>query len=189
MTLLSSTLYQEIQDIIVKHITELKHYIPINATCEWTIPDTLLMCVERLSQISLSAPTLANYDLYAEACDRYNDLKCFLMNMNCANQPDFSESIIGQIWDQTANWLQTAEKQFCPSVDAWDFIAPVVPDRLVDLGNGQFEARWWKPVPMMDVEILKHTEGVNIQGETFEPKSLVGGLACRFSLSVFSEQK
>ncbi len=51
------------------------------------------------------------------------------------------------------------------------------------MGDGHYEARWWKPVPVMDLEILKYTEGVRIQGKPFEPKGLPGGIGLRFSIT------
>jgi hypothetical protein len=39
---------------------------------------------------------------------------------------------------------------------------------------------------MMDVEILKRTEQVELHGEPFEPSNLPNGLAVRFSVSTAS---
>jgi hypothetical protein len=36
---------------------------------------------------------------------------------------------------------------------------------------------------MMDIEILKHTDGINVDTEPYEPQNFAGGLACRFSLA------
>lgn len=67
------------------------------------------------------------------------------------------------------------------SVDlVWDRIAPVIPDHLEALDGGIFEAQWWQPVPIMDLEILERTDGVILAGPPFEPVHLPGGLSVRF---------
>ncbi len=65
----------------------------------------------------------------------------------------------------------------------WNFILPVIPDTLSELDGGIYEARWWKPVPTMDIEILKRTDGVILEGVPFEPENLSGGIAVQFRLS------
>lgn len=65
----------------------------------------------------------------------------------------------------------------------WNFIRPAVPDTLRELEDGFYEARWWKPIPVMDIEILKRTDKITIEGVPFEPENLVGGIAIRFRLT------
>ncbi len=65
----------------------------------------------------------------------------------------------------------------------WDLIAPAVPDRLNDLGGGVYEALWWKPVPVMDVEIMRRDECVELLGAPFEPAQLPGGVGLHFRVS------
>lgn len=69
--------------------------------------------------------------------------------------------------------------------DVWTLIDPVKPDHLDSLGNGIYEARWWKPVPIMDVELLGYTEGVIIQDRPYEPDTLPGGIAVRFLINIY----
>ena len=69
-----------------------------------------------------------------------------------------------------------------PIRTVWQILEPAVPDCLHALGNGLFEARWWKPVPMMDVEIIIHTDGLLMMGDPFEPADLPNGIAVRFSV-------
>jgi hypothetical protein len=178
-------LLQEIRLIIVEHIEELKQYIPAELQVEGTIPENVVLCLRRLSEIQAFPPDSASYELYAEACECRQKLRDFLQRMNQSIDGDFAQTHIGQICVQTDLWCQAAAAHFQPKLqDVWDFIAPVRPDMLMELDGGNYEARWWKPVPMMDIEILKRTEGVVIQGEPFEPTTLPGGLAFRFSLSV-----
>jgi hypothetical protein len=186
MTLLHSTLYQEIKEIVIKHLNELGRYIPVPMQLDNRTPEDIVICLERLSEICQCSPNKASYEAYIDACTCNDTLEAFLDSMNQAKDATFEETNIGQIWLRVSKWLQVAAEQFRPvTSEVWDFIAPVTPDRLVNLGNGQFEARWWKPVPMMDVEILKHTEGIQLHGDPFEPPNLTGGLACRFSVAVY----
>ncbi len=63
----------------------------------------------------------------------------------------------------------------------WERIAPVIPDVLMELRAGVYEARWWTPVPKMDVEMLLATEGIIIIGHPYEPSNLPMGCAVRFA--------
>ena len=84
---------------------------------------------------------------------------------------------------QTSRCCRSVASASSLSVDAvWDWIAPVIPDHLECLGGDVFEAQWWSPVPIMDVEILMRTDGVTLIDAPFEPAHLPGGLAVRFSM-------
>jgi hypothetical protein len=61
-------------------------------------------------------------------------------------------------------------------------IDPVDPESIVPLGDGWYEARWCSPVPVMDLEVLRRTEGIEVFGEPFEPDGLPGWMAMRFRL-------
>ncbi|MEO8610149.1 MAG: hypothetical protein ABI690_19805 [Chloroflexota bacterium] len=184
MTLSRSTLCQEITEIVIKHLNELSQYSPVPMHPDDTIPEDIVICLERLSEICQYSPNKTSYEIYVEACARHDELENFLDSMNHVRDCSFEETHIGQIWLRVCLWLQVAAEQFQPvKSEVWDFIAPVLPDRLVNLGSGQYEARWWKPVPMMDVEILRGTAGILVHGDPFEPSNLAGGLACRFSVS------
>lgn len=64
----------------------------------------------------------------------------------------------------------------------WDIIAPAVPDSLEELGKGQYLAKWWKPVPMEDVQLLVQNTGIKLHREPYEPRDLPQGLAVLFSI-------
>jgi hypothetical protein len=70
-----------------------------------------------------------------------------------------------------------------PIAVVWDRIAPAVPDSLIELRGGIYEARWWTPVPRMDVETLLATEGIVIIGRPYEPDDLPMGCAVRFGFA------
>lgn len=66
--------------------------------------------------------------------------------------------------------------------EVWNIILPVVPDTITMIDEGVYEARWWKPVPMMDIEILYRTHNIQLCSEPFEPDSLPSGIAVQFSV-------
>jgi hypothetical protein len=70
-----------------------------------------------------------------------------------------------------------------PLSAVWERIAPAVPDVLTELHEGVYEARWWKPVPKMDVEILLGVEAIIIIGRPYEPSDLPMGYAVRFAFA------
>ncbi|WP_119070944.1 hypothetical protein [Aggregatilinea lenta] len=67
-------------------------------------------------------------------------------------------------------------------VSTWESIAPAMPDSLEELGNGQYLAKWWKPVPMQEVQVLLQIEGITILRGPYEPRNLPGGVAVRFAI-------
>ena len=187
MASIRTDLHDEIQETIFKHLEELGEYIPTLKEVSPLATEHVLACAERLAEICHQSPESASPDLYGEAYSCRHTLESFLKSMNQQLDNRFAETTIGQIWARSQTWCQRAAIQSQLSMhDVWDFIAPVAPDFLNYVGNGQYEARWWKPAPTMDIEILKYTEGVVIDGEPFEPQNLTGGLALRFSISRFS---
>lgn len=65
----------------------------------------------------------------------------------------------------------------------WKCIEPAVPDCLEQVEPEVYEARWWKPVPTIDLEILRHADGVAVLGEPYEPHHLPAGIAVRFTIN------
>lgn len=187
MATIRTALQDEIRDVIYKHLDELGEYVPAARDTMAVHSEQVVACVERLVEIcEHNAPESASIELYGEVCSYRHRLEGFLRSMNQCTDSRFERTAIGKIWATSQQWCQKARTQFDPDVDeVWDFIAPAMPDHLHYLGDGQYEARWWKPVPTMDIEILKYTEGVVIIGEPFEPSTLPGGLALRFSISSF----
>ena len=95
----------------------------------------------------------------------------------------FQDHVIGMISIMTKHLL-VPDKKIKPNIlgNVWAFIHPAIPDTLREVDRGLYEARWWKPVPKMDIEILKHTDGVILEGSPFEPENLSGGIAIQFRL-------
>lgn len=179
-----STLYDELTGIITAHITDIAPYVTDVAGVASRVSEHLLMCIERLTYLKDTPPQYASRETYQEASECQEELTSFLRSMNRTADVHLDNTIIGEILRQTATWLSRAPREFrLTKNDVWDLIAPAVPDHMDDLGNGQYEARWWKPVPVMDIEILKYTEGICISTDPFEPENLPGGLALRFSVT------
>ena len=185
-----STLYNELTDIIAKHVAEISAYVPDLSYDSETAPAELLDRVDRLVEITNIPARSATTEHYVEACECQDSLAAFLSVMNQTVSRNFAEdTMIGNVLAQAERWRKDVARELeQTTTDVWELIAPVAPDHLADLGNGQYEARWWKPVPVMDVEILKYTEGVSICTEPFEPPELSGGLALRFSIAPGCEQ-
>ena len=177
-------LCEEIRELASKHVQEIGRYISIKMQIEDASINRLAACLESISQFCCYPPELVSYDLYMRACDYYDEFVQFLQSMNQSIDADFKESLLGRLWTQVTNWRQAAARRFqLTTHEVWDCINPVCPDSLLCLSDGQYEARWWKPVPMMDVEILKRTESVQVLGDAYEPQELPGGLAVRFAIS------
>lgn len=186
MATIKTSLHDEIRDVIYRHLDELGEYVPSAREISAVRCEQVVSCVERLAEICEQSAESASIDLYGEACSYRHRLELFLKSMNQCMDSHFEHTIIGKVWAASQQWCQTAKTQFRMNVnEVWDLIAPVAPDYLKYIGNGQYEARWWKPVPTMDIEILKYTDNVVLAGEPYEPPTLSGGLALRFSISRF----
>lgn len=103
--------------------------------------------------------------------------------MNQSIDSSFEDTDLGCIWAQAEKWCKTAVKHCSrrPVKDVWEVIAPVQPDSLQEFEDGVYEARWWKPVPMMDIELLLRTDGIDPIGKPYEPDDLSGGIGVRFT--------
>jgi len=185
MSSIRATLNDEVRTIILQHLGDLGQYLPSAKEIDEQIPETVLSCLERLTQICQYSPESAPPDLYREACNNLGELEAFLKSMNQFTNREFRETAVGQVWAEANHWHRSASQQYqLTTQEVWQLIAPAQPDHLEDLGDGSYEARWWKPVPVMDIEILKYTDGVLIDDAPFEPKTLPGGLALRFSVCI-----
>ncbi|HVU15189.1 MAG TPA: hypothetical protein VHD90_28140 [Phototrophicaceae bacterium] len=179
-----AALSNEIATLITRHMETLGQYIPVASATTVSVPDEIVGHWERLNQICQEAPQQTSLERYQEACECHDQVRSFLQVMNQSFDEDFQDTCLGRIFQNALTWRRSAAEEFKLSVaDVWAFIAPAHPDHLRDLGGGVYEAKWWMPVPVMDIEILKRTEGVLFCGEPFEPATMPGGLAVRFSIS------
>src|SRR5688572_7073084 len=110
MTLLRRLLCQEVKDIMMRHFDELEPYIPTATQIIEKVPENILSCLKRLTEIYEYSPTEASYELYAEACECYDTFQDFLNTMNQTINPDFEKTTVGQIWVQADNWHHKVQK-------------------------------------------------------------------------------
>jgi hypothetical protein len=178
-----SILYEETTEIILRHLETLSQYVSVTEPLMDSAPERILACLERLTEICQYPPRHVSSDLFREACECQDDLQAFLDTMHQSLDSEFRATYIGQVLAQAKAWRNAAQTTQLPIQKVWEYIAPAIPDHLEPLGDGQYKALWWKPVPVMDIEMLKYTEGVVIAGEPFEPNGLSGGLALQFSIT------
>ncbi|MBI5666389.1 MAG: hypothetical protein HZC41_00155 [Chloroflexi bacterium] len=183
---LHQTISYELKDIVSRHLTEIRQYVPAPGSPNVGTPDDILCHLKRLSEICWRSNSRnVSPERLQEVQDAINSVESFLRVMNQDLDASFEQTGIGQILVQAQAWCQAALPVLAglSLQGVWDFIAPVKPDHLRQLAPGVFEAQWWKPVPWMDVEILRRTEGVTIHQEETDPKHLPGGMAVRFSVT------
>lgn len=174
----------EIAGIIAAHLTQINTYVP-NAAHEVHVPDDLLQIILRIDRMLTIAPEYSSFAQQAEIDSLLNEIEHFLRQMTVSFDDDFESTLIGRIWSQANDWRTRASQGGSAPVrisDVWELIKPVVPDCLEMTADGRCTAKWWKPYPVMDVEILMRTEGIRILGEPYEPSDLPGGIAVTFSL-------
>ena len=185
--IIRKALIEEITDMVTAHFTALNEFVAF-APPQVEALDCLLAKLERLSDLCSYKADGVSFELYHEVREYLDELTIFFRQVNQDTDAAFTASQVGQIWLQGHMWCDEAGKQFQVSSDeVWALLDPVKPDHLKDLGSGTYEARWWKPVPMMDVELLRYTEGIVVQGQPFEPDNLPQGIAVRFSVNAAPE--
>ena len=181
--LIRKALIEEITDMVTAHFAVLNEYVAFAPPPVETL-DCLLARLERLSDLCSINAADVSFDQYHEVREDLDELTAFFHQVSQDTDAAFTTSQVGQIWLQSHMWCDEAGKRFQLSSDAvWSLLDPVKPDHLKDLGQGVYEARWWKPVPMMDVELLRYTEGIVLQGQPYEPDNLPRGIAVRFSVA------
>lgn len=178
------TIRHELTDIVHKHLKAVSEYLPIQLPST-NPPADILACLERLLDISLIPTAELDDETLEDACSCQTRVEDFLRLMNPQADPAFDQSEICRILRQTRTLCQSSAGQSLPPSisQVWDLLSPVKPDHLEALENGLYEARWWSPIPWMDVYLLRHTEGVMIYDENQNPKTLPDGICIRFSLA------
>mgnify|MGYP001218696525 CR=1 FL=1 len=173
----------ELRDIVNRHMDEVRLYLP-SPDGDIGVPEDVLAHLKRLTDICVqpSGHTIAP-EWYQDVIESKQCIESFLRVMNQTMDADFYATEIGHILSQSEAWCHSAAvKSGLTALEAWDFIAPVKPDHLTEVEAGLYEAQWWKPIPWMDVEILRRTDGIVIQYEERDPKRLPGGFLVRFSI-------
>ncbi len=182
---LRTALRSEVQKIIHNHINCLSAYAVLVETEAADETNEIIQQLESLAQICGYSPESCTLATYEEAIQSLVTLDEFLRVTNQQKDSAFYRTSIGQIYTQAERWCSAAGQQFNASVDkVWELIDPVVPDCLSEIQCCLYEAKWWKPVPLMDIEILKRTVGVTVYGDIYELGDLPKGIAVRFSINL-----
>ncbi|MBX3061552.1 MAG: hypothetical protein KF726_01165 [Anaerolineae bacterium] len=176
----------EVLGIINRHFEELRRYTTFTVPTSREVATYIKEIVKKLSTLSLYDPELVTEHLYREVRELLTHLEEFLHEMGQPMDAEFRFTCLGQLWQYVSDWCTDVERQNLPlDQEVWSLISPAAPDCLEHLGDGYYEAKWWHPVPMMDVEILSRTEYVTTYGQPYEPKGMPNGLALRFRVQPF----
>lgn len=183
-TSLQPAVMHQISHIVARHLGEVSHYIPLAIPPEPQVPSFILMCLAKLDSLCTFPPASAPAGAYGDVCRALDSVANFLRHMNQPLDESFWATPIAEIVLRASKWCEQAGCQHITLSRGalWKMLAPAQPDHLRDLGDGVYEARWWTPVPMMDLEIMQRTAGIHIIGEAYEPPDLPCGLALRFSV-------
>jgi hypothetical protein len=181
---LRTQLTDELQSLVSEHFASLSRYVSFAQPQVETL-DCLVVALESLAATRYDASEKVDPARYREVRQQLGNVEQFLQQINRASDAAVMQTQVGEILAQARQWCVVAREQFRISADdVWDLLDPVRPDHLDSLGDDVYEARWWKPFPVMDVELLRYTEGVVIQGQPYEPESLPGGIAVRFLVEI-----
>ena len=172
----------ELRDIVHQHLDEVRACLMVGNDDEPHVPEAILAHLKRLADSCRAGRGMASPDLYHEVLESKAAVETFLKLMNQDLDVAFYQTEVGRLLAQTDAWCQAAGAVQLSVYEVWDYIAPVKPDHLAEIDSGLFEAQWWQPVPWMDIEILRRTEGVVIQHEQRDPSHLPGGVLVRFSI-------
>lgn len=180
---LNGTIQNELANIVRNHLNAMSEYLPISLESA-NPPADILACLERLLEICQLSSDELSYEVMEDAYTCQTKVEDFLRLMNQRADPTFDQSEISRVLKQISAIRQSAvgQKPPLPISQVWDILTPVKPDHLEVLGNGLYEARWWSPIPWMDVYLLRHTEGVMVYDEKQNPKALPEGLCVQFAL-------
>lgn len=174
---------RELHDLIAQHFQQLVAYDVVAGSLPFSVPDRVVQCVEFLSAACATLPSAPPpQHIYIEVSECRREIGDFLELVGCGADELFEDQEISRILTQARAWCEAAKNynEGVATNTAWEVIAPVKPDHLTKVSADIFEARWWKPVPWMDIEILRRTEGVIIEDEKVNPDDLPGGIAVRF---------
>jgi hypothetical protein len=180
---LNTTITHQVVSIISAHIADLQDYVPLTEV-EIPHPQTILEQIDWLVKTTASPPEMSTAATCEEMFYMLAQLEAFLSEMNQHIDEAFIETPLGQIWLRAQQWYEFAAQSSirAPIKEVWGRLKPAVPDCLNELDDGSYIAKWWKPVPMMDVEIIIRTESLVVHGDPYEPDDLPGGIAVHFSV-------
>ena len=175
--------YEQVRSIVREHVAALEPYVGFGGEMDGKAA-AVLEWLERLSDACRRPPENASVAQVEQVGDDLEKLDDFLRLMSQVLDAEFETTPVGAVWSRALVWVNAASRKFNHFTrdQVWDWIAPAIPDSLDDLGHNVFEAKWAAPVPQMDIEIFRRTEGVEIQGGPIEPENMPNGIGFRFSI-------
>ena len=175
------TINQELHESLKSHLNDLSQF-GVDATIYSSEKlESITDAITRLFQLTLINPADIDNSSVQDAIQCLQTVESFFQITNCYQIFTDTNKEIGRIYSQVCDWYYTVlQKLATPINDVWEIISPVSPDTLTDLGRNHFEACWASPVPMMDIEILRGTEGVSVIDGPYELDNLPAGLAVTF---------
>lgn len=174
----------QIRKLICDHLQEIENYLGLQLLQDIETPDRVFYWLTQLASLTDTPPELASAETYRDARELLSEISGFLLVFNRESDIGFESTEFGRLIAQARQWLGIASKRFqLPVGEVWNRIAPAIPDHLVEVDQNTFEAQWWHPVPMMDVEILQRTEGISIVSPPAQPPNLPGGISVRFTIA------
>lgn len=177
---------RELQDSIAQHIERLFELNIVTGSFTLSVPEDVLTGIETLSALCAAPPTGPLIgEKYGVVCACMDEVKHFLRVINYNEDNQSADRQVDRILAQAQAWRQATAAHLAETGlnSVWDLLDPVKPDSLSQADTEVFEAVWWQPVPWMDIEILRRTEGVIIQDEVINPDKLPGGVAIRFAVA------
>jgi hypothetical protein len=181
-----SVVARELHDVITQHFERLVELNVVSGDFAVSVPEDVVKGVEFLSSFcSVMPPAPVAHNVYDEVQNCLDNVTHFLALINYNADRGFESRELNKILGQAQKWCRAAAAQNAEASlsGVWELIDPVRPDSLYSVGDGSFDAMWWKPIPWMDVEILRRTEGVIIQDESVNPDKLPGGIVVRFKIA------
>lgn len=183
-TPLHTSIANQLVDIITHHVESLQAYISLQGAVDVPQPHCVLDKLEHLLTLTSCLPELADEEICETVYYLLAQFEKFLTEMNQNIDDLFLQTPLGEIWTHGHTWYKDAlQLRAKPRIsEVWYLLEPAIPDCLTELQDGTYIAKWWKPVPVMDIEIAQRTERIFVHGEPFEPQDLTDGIAIRFSV-------
>ena len=176
-------LQQDIQRHLDDHLCALAQVIEININENSVALDPMLSDLETLLVLTQTySPHQATASIYQTVCTCLYRVQTFLQTLNIPlDTYHFQESALGHMWQYAHTWKRHAGMTYgMTEDDLWQLLAPAQPDTLHEISPSRFEARWRKPVPQMDIEIIRGTAWIIITKDAFEPSDRPGSVALQF---------
>ena len=174
---------QELYSLLDSHLNDISQF---GVSAEIQSQDNLESITDSITQLFAMTrhdPNDIDRQIIKDATDCLHTIEAFFRLIHSQNIYTDTDKETGRIYKEIRDWYNSVLEKIEPSShEVWQLISPVSPDTLKRLGQNRFEAYWDSPVPMMDIEILKGTEGVTVVDEPYKVDNLPAGLAVTFEV-------